>query len=209
MGELAASPGGRRRNDRRDRRNYRVTPAAIFPKNGMEPKLRSKLDEADHSGCGAFRCGAWKINVGTGCAKATQCQDIADQYSVTTRKLKSGIISRTKSDARHGVARLSRRNAATACDRLQSAARSRAPLSHRKQAGGTLEADAIANTPPAAAKKPAAPVTHKVLAGETLWSIAQAYRTTADALRGANKFLFTRPLHVGDQLVILPPKTAK
>jgi membrane-bound lytic murein transglycosylase D len=49
-----------------------------------------------------------------------------------------------------------------------------------------------------------APITHRVQAGETLWSIARAYRTTAEALRGANQFLFTRPLQVGDQLTILP-----
>lgn len=53
---------------------------------------------------------------------------------------------------------------------------------------------------------PAGTVTHKVEQGETLWSIAKAYRTTAEALRDANRFLFTRPLHVGDQLTILPPR---
>jgi LysM repeat protein len=57
-----------------------------------------------------------------------------------------------------------------------------------------------------AEKKSGAPATHKVQAGETLWSIAHSNHTTADALREANKFLFTRPLQVGDLLVILPPK---
>lgn len=53
---------------------------------------------------------------------------------------------------------------------------------------------------------PAGSVVHKVQQGETLWSIAQAFHTTAQALRDANKFLFTRPLQVGDQLTILPPR---
>jgi len=48
-------------------------------------------------------------------------------------------------------------------------------------------------------------VTHKVEPGETLWSIAQAYHTTAEALRSSNHFLFTRPLQVGDLLTILQP----
>lgn len=61
------------------------------------------------------------------------------------------------------------------------------------------------SSPVPSATKREAPVTHKVVAGETLWSIARTYKTTADALRAANKFLFTRPLQVGDQLVILPP----
>jgi membrane-bound lytic murein transglycosylase D len=53
---------------------------------------------------------------------------------------------------------------------------------------------------------PGAAVTHKVIAGETLWSIAQAYHTTADALRSSNRFLFSRPLQVGDLLTIVTPR---
>jgi len=59
-----------------------------------------------------------------------------------------------------------------------------------------------ANCKPAAA--PAGIVVHKVEQGETLWSIAQFYKTTAEALRAGNRFLFTRPLHVGDMLTIPP-----
>ena len=50
-----------------------------------------------------------------------------------------------------------------------------------------------------------APITHSVRPGETLWSLARAYRTTVEALRQANPFLEGRPLHVGDQVRILPP----
>ena len=48
-------------------------------------------------------------------------------------------------------------------------------------------------------------VVHRVKQGETLWSIALAYRTTVEALRGANRFLFSRPLQPGDLLMIRPP----
>ena len=61
---------------------------------------------------------------------------------------------------------------------------------------------ACANCQPSAA--PSGVVTHKVEQGETLWSIAQFYKTTAEALRAGNRFLFTRPLHVGDLLTIPP-----
>jgi LysM repeat protein len=47
-------------------------------------------------------------------------------------------------------------------------------------------------------------VTHRVKPGETLWAIAKAYQTTVEALREANRFLFSRQLQVGDQLVISP-----
>jgi membrane-bound lytic murein transglycosylase D len=48
-------------------------------------------------------------------------------------------------------------------------------------------------------------IVHRVKQGETLWSIARAYRTTVEALRAANRFLFNRQLQAGDQLMILPP----
>ncbi|HEV2299652.1 MAG TPA: LysM peptidoglycan-binding domain-containing protein [Candidatus Acidoferrales bacterium] len=48
------------------------------------------------------------------------------------------------------------------------------------------------------------PVEHRVRAGETLWSIARAYRTTVDALKAANPFLANRGLQVGDLLTIGP-----
>ena len=46
------------------------------------------------------------------------------------------------------------------------------------------------------------PLMHRVRQGETLWSIAQAYQTTIDALRSGNRFLFNRPLQAGDMLLI-------
>ena len=48
------------------------------------------------------------------------------------------------------------------------------------------------------------PVTHHVKPGETLWSIARAYRTTVEAIQAGNRYLFSRPLQVGDTLTILP-----
>jgi len=44
------------------------------------------------------------------------------------------------------------------------------------------------------------PLVHRVRAGETLWSIAQTYRTTVNTLRGANPFLRSRGLQAGDTL---------
>jgi membrane-bound lytic murein transglycosylase D len=61
----------------------------------------------------------------------------------------------------------------------------------------------------AAPEKPvstATPVVHKVKPGETLWSIAQTYQTSVEAVRRANRFLSTRQLQAGDQLMILPPR---
>jgi membrane-bound lytic murein transglycosylase D len=49
-------------------------------------------------------------------------------------------------------------------------------------------------------------VVHHVKAGETLWSIARAYQTTVEAIQSANRYLFSRPLQVGDTLTILPSR---
>jgi len=49
------------------------------------------------------------------------------------------------------------------------------------------------------------PATHPVRPGDTLWSVARAYRTTVEALRRANPFLSVRPLRVGDILKIPLP----
>ena len=47
-------------------------------------------------------------------------------------------------------------------------------------------------------------VVHRVKPGETLWSIARAYQTTVEAIQAGNRYLFSRPLQVGDTLTILP-----
>ena len=49
-------------------------------------------------------------------------------------------------------------------------------------------------------------VVHRVKSGETLWSIARAYRTTVEAIQSGNRYLFSRPLQVGDTLTILPSR---
>jgi len=57
----------------------------------------------------------------------------------------------------------------------------------------------------AAERNPDGTVTHRVKPGETLWSIARAYRTTVESLRAANEFLVSRQLKAGDLLVIMVP----
>jgi len=54
--------------------------------------------------------------------------------------------------------------------------------------------------------RPSSTVMHRVKQGETLWSIARAYQTTVEAIQAGNRFLFSRPLQVGDTLTILPTR---
>jgi membrane-bound lytic murein transglycosylase D len=62
-----------------------------------------------------------------------------------------------------------------------------------------------ASMPVMEARTPSA-VVHHVKAGETLWSIARAYQTTVEAIEAGNRYLFSRPLQVGDTLTILPTR---
>jgi LysM repeat protein len=45
---------------------------------------------------------------------------------------------------------------------------------------------------------------HRVKQGETLYSIAHAYKVSVDNLREANPFLAERPIQPGDLLAIRP-----
>ncbi len=191
-------------------RNYHVTPAAISEANGLEPKSPLEVGQkliipaAARSDVALGKLTRYRVRRGD------SIFTIADQFSVSAAEIEKWNHLANEHVTRGTVLRVypGGMQPPPATDSKHGAKPGAAVASQTKPVEPP-ESKAIANTPPAAAKKPTAPVTHKVLAGETLWSIAQAYRTTADALRGANKFLFTRPLRVGDQLVILPPKTVK
>ena len=64
---------------------------------------------------------------------------------------------------------------------------------------------AVSSRSPVMEARPNA-VRHHVKAGETLYSIARAYQTTVEALQAGNRYLFSRPLQVGDTLTILPSR---
>jgi membrane-bound lytic murein transglycosylase D len=87
----------------------------------------------------------------------------------------------------------------------QSEAQSQAKA--RTPAPSTVVArhDGAAKGPVMEARAPSS-VVHRVKAGETLWSIARAYQTTVEAIQAGNRYLFSRPLQVGDTLTILPAR---
>lgn len=60
----------------------------------------------------------------------------------------------------------------------------------------------LAEKPRPTEVKRSAAIRHKVKRGETLYSIAQRYRTTPDAIRKQNRFLSKRDVKAGQRLVI-------
>jgi membrane-bound lytic murein transglycosylase D len=100
-----------------------------------------------------------------------------EEVAPHAKQASSKHSSRTGADATEGSA-------------VESAAPEKSKTSKAAETTGTKQATAA--------------VEHRVKAGETLTSIARAYRTTVQALERANPFLNRRPLEVGDLLVVSP-----
>ena len=183
-------------------KTFRVTPAAIVSANEMDAHAPLEVGRkliipaAAQPDLAVGKLTYYRVR------KGDTLPAIADQYSVTTAELEKwnhlasakvsrgmrlrvypGGLGTTSSVASHGTTQT---NLAPAVTPTVVAASQ--PL--------------CANCK--AAVIPSGVVVHKVVQGETLWSIAQSYKTTAEALRAGNRFLFNRPLQVGDQLTIPP-----
>ncbi len=206
--EIAAIPPGKWVTWRRHRieegetltqiaRTFHVTPAAIADANGLD--IRARLEAGQKLIIPATAPSEPALGKLTyyRVRKGDTVESVAQQYSVTP----SDVIKWNH----------------LASQKLGRGMRLRVypgGLGAQSPAASRTAHPAAAPADTASAPRPAAldsgvptpgAVTHKVVFGETLWSIAQAYHTTAEALRSTNHFLFTRPLQVGDQLTILPP----
>jgi membrane-bound lytic murein transglycosylase D len=121
---------------------------------------------------------------------------IADEFDVTTADLRRW--NHLKSD--HVVRGMSLRiypGGAPPALQAKTKEDARGPVVARRD--GPRNVDVVES----ASSMGAGTVIHHVKAGETLWSIARAYRTTVEAIQSGNHYLFSRPLQVGDTLTIL------
>jgi len=117
---------------------------------------------------------------------------IADEFDVTTAELRKWNHLRSDHVAR-GMAL-----------RIYPGGMSPAPQAKSKAASpGTVMARRQGPQDGPVMEAATGTVVHHVKPGETLWSIARAYRTTVEAIQSGNHFLFSRPLQVGDTLTIL------
>jgi peptidoglycan lytic transglycosylase D len=176
-------------------RKYRVSPAAIADANGIN-NMQARL-EAD-------RKLIIPMNAQQGVAgnlvryrtrRSDTLERIADEFDVTTAELKKwNHLSNNRVipgmrlkiyPGGTGAAPAQTARAGSISSRYAPATSALRESNPKLSAGGQA-------------------VVHHVQAGETLWSIAQAYQTTIEALRSGNRFLFSRPLQAGDTLLILP-----
>lgn len=161
-------------------RRYRISVASLAEVNGLEAQARPEVDSKLIIPAVAQPQPALGALVRYRAKRGDTVESVADEFNVTVSELKKW----------NGM----RSNRLVAGMRLKI------------YPGVTGPAPVKASVTVARAEAPAKtgqPVTHRVKQGETLWSIAQAYQTTIEALRSGNRFLFSRPLQAGDVLTIV------
>ena len=165
-------------------RKYRVTVASLARVNGLDEHDRPEVDTnliIPAAGPSQPTLGAV---VRYSARHGDTLESVADEFNVTAAELKKWNGMRSD----HLVAGM----------RLKIYPGVSGPTL-AKASTSTTVTRAAAESPAKAGQA----VTHRVREGETLWSIAQAYQTTIDALRSGNRFLFSRPLQAGDILTIV------
>ncbi len=167
-------------------RRYRVTPASLAQVNGLDAQARVAADRKLIVPVSAQSQPTLGALVRYRTRKNDTVESVADQFNVTVTELKKWNGMRT--------------------NRMVAGMR----LKIYPGVTGPMPTQSAVAVKPASSVKTAGQagqqVTHRVREGETLWSIAQAYQTTIEALRSGNRFLFNRPLQAGDTLLIVQPR---
>ncbi len=165
-------------------KKYRVTVASLARVNGLEERDRPEVDtNLIIPAAGPSQPTLGEV-VRYTARRGDTLESVADEFNVTAAELKKWNGMRSD----HVVAGM----------RLRIYPGVSGPTL-AKASTSTTVARAAAEAPAKAGQA----VTHRVREGETLWSIAQAYQTTIDALRSGNRFLFSRSLQAGDILTIV------
>ncbi|HEX4645456.1 MAG TPA: LysM peptidoglycan-binding domain-containing protein, partial [Verrucomicrobiae bacterium] len=126
---------------------------------------------------------------------------IADEFDVTTTELRKWNHLRANHVARGMSLRIYPGGMTPPAAQQQARAKNAAP-----DAPATTQKAKGVGDPPVVEARSTGAVVHHVKPGETLWSIARAYQTTVEAIQAGNRYLFSRPLQVGDTLTILPAR---
>lgn len=179
-------------------RKYRVQASAIAEANDLDPqaqlvvgqKLIIPATAARPASEGLGRLVKYRVRRGD------TLELIAEQHSVSVEELKRWNKLRTNKIARGMTLSI------YPGGKPAPAARTTVAQRTTSRPGTATSARAAKSTPAEVATVASGKVTHRVRPGDTLWSIARAYKTSIEALRRANLFLASRPLHVGDLLVV-------
>jgi membrane-bound lytic murein transglycosylase D len=179
-------------------KQYRVSPAEVADAN--ELAVGASLDEGQKLIIPA----AARSEASTGkliryrVRRTDTIGTIADEFDVTAVELRKWNHLRADHVLRGASLRIYP-GGMTPAPQQQAKAKETAPSTVVAQRNGTRNL-------PVMEARTSSTVVHRVKPGETLWSIARAYQTTVEALQAGNRYLFSRPLQVGDTLTILPTR---
>jgi membrane-bound lytic murein transglycosylase D len=186
-------------------KQYRVSPAEVADANelatgaSLEEGQKLIIPAASRSEASTGKLIRYRVR------RTDTIATIADEFDVTTAELRKWNHLR----ADHVVRGTSLRIYPGGMTPAPPAPRRQANAKDTPAASSTLVAQHNGGTKqnlPVMEARPASTVVHRVKPGETLWSIARAYQTTVEAIQAGNRYLFSRPLQVGDTLTILPTR---
>jgi membrane-bound lytic murein transglycosylase D len=161
-------------------RKYRISVATLAEVNGLDAQARPEVDTKLIIPATAQAQPTLGALVRYRARRGDTVESVADEFNVTVAELKRWNGMRS--------------------NRLVAGMRLRI---YPGVTGPTPVKASVTSAQSEASTKAGQQVTHRVRQGETLWSIAQAYQTTIEALRSGNRFLFSRPLQAGDILTIV------
>jgi membrane-bound lytic murein transglycosylase D len=180
-------------------KQYRVSPAEVADANelptgaSLEEGQKLIIPAAARSEASTGKAIRYRVR------RTDTIATIADEFDVTPAELRKWNHLRAEHVVRGTSLRIYPGGMSPAPQQTQAKASSNA------QTAALVRGNGAAKVPVMEARASSS-VVHRVKAGETLWSIARAYQTTVEAIQAGNRFLFSRPLQVGDTLTILPTR---
>ena len=175
-------------------KRYRILPAEIAQANDLpvgaplEQGQKLIIPAASHPEAAAGKLIRYRVR------RSDTVASIADEFDVSVAELRKWNGLRSNHVSRGARLKIYPGGMTPSPSARPHETSPAAPVARRTNSSGSPVVAARTNT-----------VVHHVKAGETLYSIARAYQTTVEAIQAGNRYLFSRPLQVGDTLTILPP----
>src|SRR5229473_5841339 len=175
-------------------KRYRILPAEIAQANDLpvgaplEQGQKLIIPAASHPEAAAGKLIRYRVR------RSDTVASIADEFDVSVAELRKWNGLRSNHVSRGARLKIYPGGMTPSPSARPHETSPAAPVARRTNSSGSPVVAARTNT-----------IVHHVKAGETLYSIARAYQTTVEAIQAGNRYLFSRPLQVGDTLTILPP----
>jgi membrane-bound lytic murein transglycosylase D len=182
-------------------KQYRVSPAEVADANelptgaSLEEGQKLIIPAAARSEASTGKLIRYRVR------RTDTIATIADEFDVTPAELRKWNHLRADRVARGVSLRIYPGGMTPGPAQQQTKTKDPAPIAAAAQTNGAAKKNL-----PVMEARSASTVLHRVKPGETLWSIARAYQTTVEAIQAGNRYLFSRPLQVGDTLTILPTR---